>query len=126
MSYITIAKAAEILGVSKKTLFRWDEEGKFSPKTREKVSKIRLYEEIDVKYLKLVLDNEKRFKEVVKEERALQIELDKYENIFLLSDKQGELLSKAEELRKKREEIVDEFKLYPQEVKNIHKIFFKI
>lgn len=43
MPYITAAEASEILGVSKRTLFRWEEEGRIESK-REGILKVRLYD----------------------------------------------------------------------------------
>jgi len=44
---LTISQTAKLLGVDKKTLMRWDKEGKFSAK-REKVSNTRYYDDEDV------------------------------------------------------------------------------
>jgi len=44
---LAIAQTAELLGVDKKTLMRWDKEGKF-PAKREKLSNIRYYDDEDV------------------------------------------------------------------------------
>lgn len=43
MPYITAAEASEILGISKRTLFRWEEEGRINSK-REGILKVRLYD----------------------------------------------------------------------------------
>ncbi len=45
---LTVSQAAEVLGVDKKTLMRWDNEGKY-PAIREKHSNIRLYDETNVR-----------------------------------------------------------------------------
>ena len=50
MSKITIGQAAKILGVSKKTLMRWDEPGLF-PAQRESVSNVRIYDKEGVEKL---------------------------------------------------------------------------
>ena len=44
---LTISQTAELLKVDKKTLMRWDKEGKF-PAKREEVSNIRYYDDEDV------------------------------------------------------------------------------
>ena len=50
MSKITISQAAKILGVSKKTLMRWDKPGLF-PARRESVSNVRIYDKEGVEKL---------------------------------------------------------------------------
>lgn len=126
MSYIIISNAAEILGVNKKTLFRWDQEDRFKPAKREEVSKIRLYDEKDVQNLKFVLDHEKLFKENMKKWREVQAKLTNYMTIFLMSDKEIELQNESEKLYKIHRELVDKFMAYPQEIKLMHRKFFKI
>lgn len=62
MSYITIAEAAKILNVNKRTLMRWDEEGIF-PAKREEVSKIRIYDKNVIEKTAKWFDLRKREKE---------------------------------------------------------------
>lgn len=50
MSKIIISRAARILGVSKKTLMRWDKPGLF-PAQRESVSNVRIYDKVRVEKL---------------------------------------------------------------------------
>lgn len=50
MPKILIGEAAKILGVSKRTLMRWDEAGKLSPE-RDSKGRNRLYDRQDVKKL---------------------------------------------------------------------------
>ena len=49
---ITINTAAKLLGVSTRTLMRWDANGKFSPKNRHPINNYRLYFKKDVLDLK--------------------------------------------------------------------------
>ena len=53
MSLIAIKQAAEILGVSKRTLMRWDKDGRFKPESRQQFSRYRLYDREKVKGLKI-------------------------------------------------------------------------
>lgn len=125
MSYITISKAAEILGVNKKTLFRWDEDGRFKPTRRETVSKIRLYNEDDIHTLKKVLEHEKRFQKNVKEWKQILNDLTQ-DKSFLLTDKYIQLSEREEELSERHRKLMDEFKSYSPAIHLMHKKFFKI
>lgn len=49
MSYLKISQAAKLLGVSTRTLMRWDKDGKFLADHKEKLSGIRFYDEVDVR-----------------------------------------------------------------------------
>jgi len=48
--YMTIKKAAELLGVDKTTLRRWDKAGKLTP-YRHPLNKYRLYKKADLEQL---------------------------------------------------------------------------
>lgn len=126
MSYITISKAAEILRVNKKTLFRWDSEGRFIPAKREEVSKIRLYDEQDVMNLKIVLDHESRNLSNLREIKKVQTELTEMMSVFLISDKEVDLQKRAVELLDIHKKIVEEYASYPEKIQQIHRTFYKI
>lgn len=123
MSQLTIGQAAKILGVSKKTLMRWDNSGRFSP-TRETVSNIRVYEESVVRNLKVLLDHERRYSENIRELRKMMLGLNNFSKLFLLSDKEGELLDKEEALIQKHKKLMKEFEELSPKIKVLYKQFY--
>ena len=123
MSVITTGQAAKILGISKRTLMRWDESGRFSP-TREAVSNIRVYEESIVKDLKFLMDHEKGYNENLRQIRKVALELNPYHRVFMLSNKEAELLNKEEKLAQKHERLFDEFESFDPRVKKLYKQFY--
>jgi len=126
MSIISTAQAARILEVSKKTLLRWDEAGKFSPTSREEISKGRVYEEKDVQNLKKLQDHETRFQNNLKELREAQNELNPYMNAseVWLTDKEIGLLDKESALIKEHEKLMKEFVSFGPEIKELYKQFY--
>lgn len=124
MSYITTSKASAILEVSKKTLFRWDKAGKFSPSIREQISKGRVYKEQDVLNLKTLLNHEERYQRNLKQIRKVQKELNPYTSSAWLSNKEGELLDREKELIEEHEKLVKEFENFSQAIKILYKKFF--
>ncbi|OGM26852.1 hypothetical protein A2627_05555 [Candidatus Woesebacteria bacterium RIFCSPHIGHO2_01_FULL_39_28] len=74
---ITIAEAAKILGVNKKTLMRWDALGKF-PSEREALSGIRYYDKADVLNHAVWFKLRKKHKENLRELDVIRKEVDKY------------------------------------------------
>lgn len=126
MSYINTSQAAKILGVSKKTLLRWDEAGKFSPDSREKVSRGRVYKKEDVLNLKKLQEHEEKFQKNLKEIRRVQDELNPYSNAnwVWLSNREIKLLEKENELLKIHKKLVDEFKHFGSGIKKLYKQFY--
>lgn len=74
-----ISQVSKILGVDKKTLMRWDNEGKY-PAIREKHSNIRLYDEIDIQNHALWFDIRRKHKAHLRLLPALNEERNKFIN----------------------------------------------
>lgn len=123
MSHITIGQTSKILGVSKKTLMRWDESGRFSV-TREAVSNIRVYEEPQVRDLKFLRDHEERYAENIRQIRKVGLELNSYHRLFLLSNKEGELLEQEEWLIEEHKKLLEEFGNFQPRIKALYKQFY--
>ncbi len=124
MSMITIKQAAKILGVSKKTLMRWHEIGRFIPKFREKTSKTRVYEESKVRDLKIVIDNEEKRRENIKKWHTTIEELKRHQKRFLLKGEESQLQDKQEECRRINEKLIKEFSKFTPRMIKLHKQFF--
>src|SRR3990167_6189087 len=65
MPQITAKEASQILGISKRTLFRWEEEGRIKS-IREGILKVRLYDKAYIEETKQILDLNERERELVK------------------------------------------------------------
>lgn len=124
MGKITISEVAKILGVSKKTLMRWDESGKFSPVSRESPLRVRVYSELDVRNLKILLDHEERYRENLKRLRRVQSALNPYSGRLWLTHREGKLLEEEEQLIKEHEALIEEFKGFKPEIKRLYRKFF--
>lgn len=124
MSNITIGKAAKILGVNKKTLMRWDESGKFSPKIREVLSGGRVYVESDVRNLKTLREHESRHRRVMKEWKSVINKLSSYNDVFLLTDEESALDEQEQKLKREHQRLKQEFETFSNEIKQLYKQFF--
>lgn len=124
MSYITIGQAAKLLGVSKRTLMRWHEAGKFSPTTREQLTKSRVYDEHQVRDLKILLDHEKRYMGNRRRLREVMSALDLYQGVFLLGRKEGDLLEEEIKLTEEHKKLIREFDGFKPEIKQLYKQLF--
>lgn len=65
MSQITTKEASQILGISKRTLFRWEKEGRIKS-TREGILKVRVYDHDYIVESKLILDLNEKERDLVK------------------------------------------------------------
>ncbi len=65
MLHITAKDASQILGISKRTLFRWEKEGRIRS-VREGILKVRLYDKAYIEETKQILDLNERERELVK------------------------------------------------------------
>lgn len=74
--YMSIKQVADYLGVSKKTLMRWDKENYFS--SREAVTNARVYLRKDVEMAKKWLDLREKHRKHLKKLREVQKNLDKF------------------------------------------------
>jgi len=74
--FLTISETAKILGISSKSLMRWDEDGTFS--AREFASNNRVYLSDDVEMVKKWIDLRKRHREHLKKLDPIRKELDKF------------------------------------------------
>lgn len=124
MSYITIGQAAKLLGISKRTLMRWDEAGKFSPTTREQVTKSRLYDEYQVKNLRILLNHEKRYRENMRRLRKVMSALNLYQGVFLLGKEEGKLLEEEIKLTEEHRKLIKEFEGFKPAIKQLYKQLF--
>jgi len=50
--FYTVKDVADILGVTRRTLFNWEKEGKIPPARREPISNYRIFTEQDIEQLK--------------------------------------------------------------------------
>ncbi len=74
---LTINQVAEILGVSTKTLRRWEESKYFIP-DRDPYANTRLYHPVVVEYWKALLEMSRRMNEHLKKLEPIRKELNKY------------------------------------------------
>jgi DNA-binding transcriptional MerR regulator len=74
--FLTISEAAKILGISSRSLMRWDEEGIFS--AREIASNNRVYFRDDVEMVKKWMDLRKKHRQHLKKLGPIRKELDKF------------------------------------------------
>lgn len=123
MSYIAVGQAAKILGVNKRTLQRWDESGRFSP-DREEVSRVRVYEEVEVRLLKTLLDHEKKYEGNLRKLREVMGRLNIYGRGRYLGEKEIQLLGEEERLMKEHKELFREFVNFSPELKRLYKSFY--
>mgnify|MGYP001601134660 CR=1 FL=1 len=77
MFKITIAQAAKILNLNKKTLLRWEDAGLLAPK-REEVSRIRVYDKARIEKIAKWLDLRKRHLEHLRKLDQIRKNLDKF------------------------------------------------
>ncbi len=75
--YITAGKACEILRISKRTLFRWEEEGKIYSQ-REGVLKVRLYNMNHIKQTAEILELNRLEEEHCAKLPAIRAKVKKY------------------------------------------------
>lgn len=128
MSKITIKQAAKILGKSKRTLMRWDEEGKFCPKSREEVSKTRVYDRADIENLKVLLEHKKQTQRSLYQLIKVKYETNPYSRRKWLSLRQEKLLIEEKKLEKKYRKLRKEFDrlMSKPEMKRLYEQFFKL
>ena len=77
MSYIKLSQAAQLLGVSSRTLMRWDEEGVF-PAYKEPLSGAKFYEESVIKAYATLFDLERAYKSHLKKLPSISKEVKSY------------------------------------------------
>lgn len=116
--FLTISEAAKILGISSKSLMRWDEDGVFS--AREIASNNRVYFRDDVETVKSWIDLRKRHRLHLKKLGPIRKELDKFlvttplipgkpiEHFWRLEDLKGPF-NAMKEWEKVEEEITQEY-----------------
>lgn len=74
---MTIQQAANELGVSTKTLRRWEAKGFFVP-VRQEVTNVRLYKVVDIEYWKKFINLDKALREHLNNLLAIRKALDKF------------------------------------------------
>lgn len=127
MSYLyTIKRAAEELGVSTKTLRRWEESGFFVP-AREPNTAVRLYWPLEVKYWKEFLDLNRKLNELPKKMHLVAKKLNESlvmkplapgERLPLLDVTQiGEVIDEEEKLDKEFKMLMGYFLEFPEKMK---------
>lgn len=126
MAYITTSQAARILGVSKKTLMRWDKSGKFSPRKREEVSRSRVYEESEVRDLRYLIDHEKRFRENLKRWKSIREELNPYRKQFYIDSHAAELEEQYDMCMEEHKRLMEEVDKFTPQMKRLHIQFFDL
>ncbi len=77
MEAIASAEAAKILGINKRTLYRWEKEGKIRS-TREGVLSFRVFNKSYIEIVKRILDLNKQEKEHLKKLPRIIEEIEKY------------------------------------------------
>lgn len=77
MTQITAGEAAKILGISKRTLYRWEDEGKIQS-IREGLLKIRVYDRDYIEIAKKVIDLGKEEKAHLKKLPDVKKQADEY------------------------------------------------
>lgn len=125
-NYMTIQHVANELGVSTKTLRRWEEKGYFVPE-RQATTNIRIYHTWPVGYWKRMLELDRSIKQHLKRLDGLRKELDKHmtEQDYIPGKKlkiiDGESFNKAyEDISQWDEEfkrLLDELLKYPQSMR---------
>lgn len=128
MELITSSKAAKILGISKRTLYRWEEEKRIRSQ-REGILNIRVYNKNYVEMVKKILDLDKKeemhlknlpnIKKEIEEHHLLQ----KYvpnKPLKFLNDEEISAAMKAFDAEKnwlkKHEQILKELFSFPHEI----------
>ncbi|MEK6891155.1 MAG: MerR family transcriptional regulator [Nanoarchaeota archaeon] len=81
---LTISQTAKLLKIDKKTLMRWDKDGKFTAK-REKVSKTRCYDEKEVYNHALWFEIRRKHKAHLRVLQDVRKEADKFIRTFPLN-----------------------------------------
>lgn len=128
MTQITAGEAANILGISKRTLYRWEKEGKIAP-IREGLLKIRVYDKAAIEIDKRILDLEEKRKDIIwklnqaveNEKKVLfvqDVEKVRYgQEPFRLMDMEaaGKAMAEVDKLEKEHREVLDEMFQYPKE-----------
>lgn len=128
MTQITAGAAAKILGISKRTLYRWEDEGKIKS-IREGVLQVRLYNKHYIEETKQILDlNEKerelvrKLGEAVEEEKKVLFAQDvnkirSGEEKFQLMDIEtaGKAMDRVNAIEKEWRETLDELFMFPRE-----------
>lgn len=78
MSYIKISQAAKLLGVSTRTMMRWDKDGKFPADHKEKLSGIRFYDLDDINNHVFWFNLRRKHKDNLRKLGVIRAEVDKY------------------------------------------------
>lgn len=126
MPYITSANAVKILGISKRTLFRWEKEGKIA-NIRDNVSKARIYDQDYIKQTAEILELDRQEKEhcaklpaVMENVRRYLFVSDVHEtratgrHHLMDIDKASEAMDEEAEWTKEHQRILDEMYVYPK------------
>lgn len=133
MNTLSISEAAEILGVTRKTLIRWDDADKFSPERREDVTGARVYDRSKVEDLAKVRKNETEYRSVLKNLKNVRSELNSYElnrklhfpdEFRELKEREIRLLDKETELDEKKDNFLKEFFSFPDRLKKLYKALY--
>jgi len=77
MELITSSRAAKILGISKRTLYRWEKERRVRSK-REGILNIRVYDQDYIEMAKKILDLDKKEKEHLKNLPNIKKEIEEH------------------------------------------------
>ncbi len=127
MPQITAKEASQILGISKRTLFRWEEEGKIKS-IREGILKVRLYDKAYIEETKQILDLNERERELVKkvheaveeEKKVLFVQdVDKVrsgaEKLHIMDiEEAGKAMDKVDATEKEWREVLDTLFKFPK------------
>ncbi len=128
MTFITSSEAAKILEVTKRTLYRWENEGRVRVK-REGILKTRIYDKSYIEILKQIIDLDKEEKNHIKKLPAIQDEVKKHllmqdvgslragEPMVLMDiEKASVAFDKEEEWSREHNEILRKLFSYPRDV----------
>lgn len=128
MPYITSAKAAKMLGISKRTLFRLEEERRIKS-VRKGVLKTRMYDQDYIKQAAEILELDRKEKEHLAKLPAIRAKVRKHlfatdvEEVrkggnlkFMNLEKATEAFDEEEEWLKKHKEMLDKLFSYPREL----------
>lgn len=123
---LTIKQASNMLGISTKTLRRWEESGYFVPDERTQHTNIRLYNPQRIEYWKKMLELDRSLRGHLKLLQGLRDALDIHnaeQNYipgqklkFLDMDKFSKAYDEMEEWDKKYKTLLDELLKFPQDM----------
>lgn len=128
MLQITAKEASQILGISKRTLFRWEKEGRIKS-TREGILKVRLYDKAYIEETRQILDFNKKERVLVKklhdaveeEKKVLFVQdVDKVrsgaEELHLMDmEEAGKAMDKVDTSEKEWREVLEELFKFPRQ-----------